>query len=378
MNGTSLAQSLAIESQIRLPGSAGRILQQIRDIESVAPLFREAGLVRAVVRPSVMDLTVSGVATHSSIKKALGGFIYASAGVRIDMLIRQNQIGTRGSDSVAELDDIDFEAHRKRLELIEMRHGYRLAERLLESPDPSGLILLDTPLFIDRQMAPLERHRKHWAEYETTRELIAAFWSRYRGRLFPWDSRGPILASIVAERFTAIVSIARQDMRTRDGRSSLLTSDGYDPERIRDLDGLDDKLSGIGDQRFVNGIVGAFSRTMAFRVSEGQNRMEPREAAGPGVIGFHFKGGRGSAIQMVQLTGDEPDWHSGALDEVAWKLMVLDMQNRRQARPIPQLLASEQLRILDQFAGFYRQGLNDAMKSNEIEDTWLGGLDVED
>ena len=378
MTGKTLAQSLAIESQIRLPGSAGRILAQIRDIESVAPLFRDAGLVRAVARPSVMDLTVSGVATHSSIKKALGGFIYASAGVRIDMQIRQNQISTRGGDSVAEMDDIDFEAHRKRLDLIEMRHGYRLAERLLEVDDPSALILLDTPLFIDRQMVPRERDRKHWVEYEKTRELIAVFWDRHRGNLFPWDPRGPILASIVAERFTAIVSIARQDLRSSDGRRALLTSDGYDSERIRDIAGLDDKLSGIGDQRFVNGILGAFSRTMAFRVSEGQSRMEPRAATGPGVIGFHFKGGRASTIQMIQLTGDEPEWHSAVLDEVAWKLMVLDMQNRRQARPIPQLLAAEQLRILDQFAGFYRQGLNDAMKSNEIEDTWLGGLELED
>ena len=378
MNGTSLAQSLAIETQIRLPGSAGRLLKQIRDIESVAPRFRDAGLVRVVTRPRVMDLSVSGVATHSAVKRALGGFIYASAGVRVDMLIRQNQISTRGGDSIAELDDIDFEAHRKRLELIEMRHGYRLAERLLGATDPSALILLDTPLFIDRQLAPLERDRKHWQEYEQTRDLIAAFWSRHRGRLFPWDPYGPILASIVAERYAAIVSIARADLRSGDGRRALLVSDGYDPTVTQGLDDLDEKLAGIGDQRFVNGILGAFTRTMAFRVSSGQPRMEPRAAAEPGVIGFHFKGGRASAIQMVQLTGDEPDWHSAALDEVAWKLMVLDMQNRRQARPIPQLLAAEQLRILEQFAGFYRQGLNDAMKSNEIEDTWLGGLDLED
>jgi len=87
---------------------------------------------------------------------------------------------------------------------------------------------------------------------------------------------------------------------------------------------------------------------------------------------------RGSSIQMVQLPGDEPDWNTAALDAVAWRLMVLDMQNRRQARPLPQLLAAEHLRILDQFAGFYVQGLNDAMKSNAIEDTWLGGLDLDD
>jgi len=73
-----LAQALAVESQIRLPGSAGRILKQIRDIESIAPLFREAGLVKAVARPAVIDLSISGVATRSVVKRALGGFVYAS------------------------------------------------------------------------------------------------------------------------------------------------------------------------------------------------------------------------------------------------------------------------------------------------------------
>ncbi len=74
MKMTNLAQSLAIESQIRLPGSAGRLMKQIRDIESIAPLFRDAGLVKTVQRPAMMDLTVSGIATHSTVKKALGGF----------------------------------------------------------------------------------------------------------------------------------------------------------------------------------------------------------------------------------------------------------------------------------------------------------------
>jgi len=376
-----LAQSLAIESQIRLPGSVGRILKQIRDIESVAPLFRDAGLVKSVSRPAVIDLSVAGVATRSTIKRALGGFVYACAGARVDLLIRHNQVSTRGGDSVAELDDIDFEAHRKRLELIEMRQGYRLAERQLTEPDPARLILLDTPLFLDRQMAPLERHQRHAQEYEQTRAQIATFWEQHRARLFPWNPQGPILASIVAERFTAIVSMARGNLRTQEGRRELLASDGYAAEcidHIERLARLDERLAGIGDQRFVNGILGSFNRTMAFRLTEARKRLEPKAAAASGVLGFHYRGGRGSSIQMVQLPGDEPDWDSAHLDAVAWRLMVLDMQNRRQARPLPQLLAAEQLRVLDQFADFYIQGLNEAMKRNEIEDIWLGGLDLED
>ncbi len=375
MKMTNLAQSLAIESQIRLPGSAGRLMKQIRDIESVAPLFRDAGLVKSVQSPAVMDLSVSGIATHSTVKKALGGFLFASAAVCTHIAIEKNQVSTRGSDSASELDDIDFEAQRKRLDLIEMRLAYQLAERQLQSGNPSRLILLDTPLFINRDMIPLKQNIKHSKEYDKTRELIKNFWEKYREQLFPWNQDGPVLASIVAERFSAIVSIAKQDLRNEGGRKHLLMADGFSPEKAQKLTALDSKLAGVGDTRFINGILSAFTRTIAFRMTENRSRMEPAEAVLPGVTGFHYKGGRGSQIQMVQLAGEEPDWNSKTLDEVAWKLMVLDMQNQKKALPLPQLLGQQQLKLLEKFVVYYRQGVSEALKKNDIEETWLVGLD---
>lgn len=73
MKAKTLAQALAIDSQLGLPGSAGRLLKQIRDIEHVAPIFRDAGLIKGVKRPAVVNLTVSGIASHSCIHRALGG-----------------------------------------------------------------------------------------------------------------------------------------------------------------------------------------------------------------------------------------------------------------------------------------------------------------
>lgn len=374
MRESSLAQSLAIESQIRLPGSAGRLLKQIRDIESVAPIFRDAGLVKAVDRPATIDLTVSGVATHSCIKRALGGFIYASAAVRTDMLIDANRISTRGSDSIAELDDIDFEAQRKRLDLVEMRQAYALVERQLIHGNSSQLILLDTPLFIAREMVPLKRNVKHWQEYEKTRTAISAFWESYREQLFPWNPQGPVLVSILAQRFSAIVSIARQDLKTEAGRKHLLLTDGFDQTQANRLSDLEERLSGVGDYRFIKGILGAFTRTMAFRMTENRARMEPSESVEHGVVGFHFRGGRSSEIQMAQLAGEEADWSRETLDSVAWKLMVLDMQGQKRSTPLPQLMGQQQLKMLEQFTAFYRQGLSQAMKENKIEETWLSGL----
>ena len=375
MKPTNLAQALAIDSQLCLPGSAGRLLKQIRDIEQVAPLFRDAGLIKAVKRPTVVNLAVSGIASHSCIQKALGGFIYASAAVRTDLLIQENKVSTTGSDSISELDDIDFEAQRKRLDLVEMRHCYDLVEKLLTQGSATDLILIDTPLFIDRDMIPLKRNVRHWAEYVKTRDAIDQFWQQHRQDLFPWHPGGPVLASILAERFSAIVSIARQDLRTEEGRKHLLLSDGFDLSSTSKLEGLDERLMGIGDTRFINGILGNFTRTIAFRMTENRARLEPAKAVEQGVIGFHFRSARAGQIQMAQLAGEESDWNAELLDTVASRLMILDMQNRKKAMPLPQLLSRQQLSILEKFSAYYRQGLNEALKNNVVESTWLSGLD---
>jgi hypothetical protein len=140
---------------------------------------------------------------------------------------------------------------------------------------------------------------------------------------------------------------------------------------------LEKRLSGIGDKRFIHGILGAFTRTMAFRMTESDTRMEPTEAVKAGVIGFHYRGGQSSQIQMVQLAGEAQDWNTKTIDAVAWKLMSLDIQGQSKPMPLPQLLAMQQLKMLDQFATYYRQGLSDAIKNNDVEDTWLSGLDEE-
>jgi hypothetical protein len=375
MKTTNLAQALAIDSQLRLPGSAGRLLKQIRDIEQVAPLFRDAGLIKAVKRPSVVNLAVSGIASHSCIHRALGGFIYASAAVRTDLAIQDNKISTTGTDSVSELDDIDFEAQRKRLDLVEMRHCYALVEKLLQQGVATNLILIDTPLFIDREMIPLKRNVRHWAEYERTLEAIERFWQNHRQSLFPWDPDGPVLTSILAERFSAIVSIARQDLRTEEGRKHILIADGFSPDSTSMFEGLEERLMGIGDTRFINGILGNFTRTIAFRMTENRSRMEPATEVGQGVIGFHFRSARASQIKMAQLAGEEADWNTAQLDSVASRLMILDMQSQKKAMPLPQLLSRQQLNILEKFSAYYRQGLNEALRNNDVESTWLSGLD---
>src|SRR5690606_9639731 len=120
-NARTLAQTLAIQSQICLPGTVGRILHQIRELESIAPLFVKAGLVKSVDRPTPLNLKVSGIGTRSTVKKTVGGFVYATAAVRIDLVVENNVVSTAGQDSRCEIDDINFEDQSKTLQLNEAR-----------------------------------------------------------------------------------------------------------------------------------------------------------------------------------------------------------------------------------------------------------------
>lgn len=378
MKTINLAQSLAIDSQLRLPGSAGRILKNIRDIEKIAPMFRDVGLVKPVPKLSMVDMSVAGIATRSCVTKALGGFIYVSAAIRIDLLIEQNKLSSGATDSISELDDIDFEAQAKRLELIQIRQTYSLLEKIFNSAHSYNLILIDTPFFLARDMAPLDRHKKHKQEYEKTKKMIENFWDRFRQSIFPWNPNGPVVASILAERFSAIVSIAKQDLRTAEGRSQILENDGFDALMIKQLDEIEEQLIGIGDLRFINGILGNFTRTIAFRSHQSENRIEPVKEVQQGLIGFHFRSSRQGQIKFVQLVGDEPAWTSESLDIVASRLMALDMQNKGKAMPLPQLLGYQQLNILPQFAEFYRKGLHNAVKQNAVESGWLESLEGEE
>jgi len=120
----SLAQSLAVQTQVHLAGTVGRLLKQIRDLERVAPLFVEARLVRSVDRPKPLTLNVAGVSTKQATRRVAGGFLYAAAGARSDISVHDNVVATRGEDSVCEIDDIEYEDQSKRFQLIGIRQAY--------------------------------------------------------------------------------------------------------------------------------------------------------------------------------------------------------------------------------------------------------------
>ncbi|UTZ31303.1 hypothetical protein HB762_07775 [Vibrio campbellii] len=380
MSNRSLAQTLAVQTQLHMPGTVGRLLQQIRDLEQLAPLFVEAGLVKPIERPNPLNINVVGIATKSAVQKTLGGFLYASAAVSLNLTIQNNAVSTTGQDSLCDLDDIDFVNQSKRLALIQIRQSYQMAEQRLSSGEPIDLILMDCPLFLGRDMAPLKdapEHAEYRNSYDQTLSVIDQFWQTHKGQLYPWNPSGPVLAGIASEKLGAILYVAKQDLRTSSGMEQLLSSEGIDPQAAGDILNHLKGLASIGEQRFINGILSSFTRTAAFRISQNQPRLEPKSAAENGLVGFHFKGGNSTGIRLVQLAGDEPDWESPALDKLCGQLMCLMAVGGQKAFPLPIQLAEQELKQLDQFVKYYKSNIQSALKSREVEDIWLSDLDGE-
>ena len=78
--------------------------------------------------------------TRSTVKKTVGGFLFASAAVRIDLKIEKNIVSTAGQNSLCEIDDINYEDQSKILQLNETRLAYRLAQSGLDEFQPDKRI----------------------------------------------------------------------------------------------------------------------------------------------------------------------------------------------------------------------------------------------
>ena len=374
---TSLVQTLAVQSQLNLPGTAGRLLKQIRDLESVAPRFIEAGLVQPVARPASLDTRLSGISTRFTTAKLAGGFLFVSAAVRMDLRFERNALATEGTDSTSLIDDIDFLDQSKRLQLIEVRQAYELADQAMKMEAPPRILLLEGPLVLNRGMVPLGKASQHTREYERARDLILAFWKDHQSKLFPWNPTGTIVAGIATERLGAIAAISQQDLRTPEGQSQLLKCDLPDAEILGDLNRQLAAISGIGEKRFVRGILGTNSRTAAFHMNVQTPRMEPASLVDElGVVGFHYRSGVRADPLLVQLLGNDANWTKQHLDELAGILIAATVQRDKYAVPVPFQLAEQQLHGLSNFLKQYCLTMRQELKNREIEDSWLSDLET--
>ena len=127
--------------------------------------------------------------------------------------------------------------------------------------------------------------------------------------------------------------------RKADG--TCCTSANLVQEPLQRLAGAQATISGVGERRFIDGILGSFTRTAAFRMNTRTPRMEPEEVAAAGVVGLHYCAGPGTPPRLVQVIGDEPGWRAADLDELTGKLTALTVTGGNQAWPMPDSIGGQ-------------------------------------
>jgi hypothetical protein len=227
-------------------------------------------------------------------------------------------------------------------------------------------------------MAPLvdsPRYAAYRDEYERTLEGIRRFWSEHQGRLAPWNPQGTVVAGISDERFGAIVHVSQQDLRTVEGRRHVLEVEGVDAETARPLLAAEAAIAGVGERRFIHGILGPNTRTAAFRMNVHTPRMEPSEVVDLGVLGLHFRAGPGTAPHLLQLVGDEPNWQRAQLDRLAGLVTALTVVGGQRAYPLPVHLAAMEQEGMGRFLGVFTDQVRSRIARREDEEAWLAGLE---
>lgn len=378
---TPLARNLAVTTQLQLVGTAGRLAQQIRDLESLAPKFRTSGLIRKITRPQPLNVHAAGVATATPTQRIVGGFLFAAGAVRQDLIVDHNRIRSGTQDSVCAIDDIDYEDQRVRLQLAAIQQSYELADAAMRDGEARDLIIVDGPLVLYRSMDAPNKNPQfsaHARSYQAAHDAALSFWERHRERMFPWSENGPALVSVAGDRFGAILKVAQRDLRTKEGRSYVLPCEAIDFSSLNDSGEVKRVILTIGEKRFLRGLLGPFTRTVAYQLNVDNPRMAPREITQEGVIGFHYKGSEGTDPRFVQLVGPKDMWSSEGLDRIAGQLLALSAVGGLRANPLPLSLAARRLTPLKPFLINFAREVHAQLRSRRIENTWLQDLDALD
>ena len=159
-----------------------------------------------------------------------------------------------------------------------MRQAYELADRAVLQ-ERARLIFLDTPLLMDRGMVPPASRTGesgYPAAYKATHDVIESFWIAAPRAAIPMESEGTRhyrsrLAAVRRHHSVGAAGPAAAGWAQPDSCRPRTV----DREALAALDGVREAVLGVGERRFVEGILGSFTRTAAFRMNVQAPRMEP-------------------------------------------------------------------------------------------------------
>ncbi|MFW6028739.1 MAG: hypothetical protein ACOCRO_00650, partial [Halanaerobiales bacterium] len=296
--GTPIVQSMSAKIQLGLMNTVGKLSNKMRYIDQIAPQLVQGGVVRKCNKLNPFTINATGIATAHRMVNSMGGLLYGAASVRQDVYIEEGSIYKTRQESVVDVDEIDFMDTNKRLKYYDIINAYTLLDELMEETNKPDIVILDTPLMLERGDVPLEIRYNTVDDFKKCYEVINNFWEKYKEDIFPFNPDGVKITSVGSKRFGAVLLAIAEDkldyiIDLIDNSTRDLLVNNYE------------NLRKINPQMLLKGILGPLKRTAAFQfdgVNE-SNRLEPESLRDLGLTGFHFKAGLRTNHLLVETMG---------------------------------------------------------------------------
>ncbi|GFZ93781.1 hypothetical protein GCM10008018_45260 [Paenibacillus marchantiophytorum] len=371
---TTLANSLVAKVQLGLPSAVAKLSAKMRFIDHIAPKLRKSGVIRPVRKMTPLSIRVSGIATAGKVIAAYGGMIYSAGAVRQDLYINEGSIYKTNLDSLVDIDEADDIDVVKKLKFIHITQMYDLLENMMNEEDLPQLVIVDTPLVLERADAPLELFHQLFSDYQTCKERIHTFWSSYKEKMYPYNPDGVRLVSISTKRFGSIF----YGLSVLDGDHYIL--DEITKSEIHEEEDTFEKIKKVGVKKLLHGVLTRRSRTAAYEYSllTNDNRLEPVSVRDLGLINFHFRAGMRTLPLLAEVIGKKEDWNTEMIDELASNLVSLVTIDQPQALPLPLWYADYALKPIKTgtIINYFKTQVREMVRSEEVEKVWKEEADL--
>ena len=377
MKSIELARALAAAMSLRLPGTAGKIANKMRYIDSKAPLFVRGGIIRSIESRRFDRVYAVGVSSKSRSMPALGGILYGAAALRHDIVVSGNQVTEGFQDSRVDIDDMNFLDASERLAWKEYILVYQLLTDLLDSDTKPDVIFVDIPLLVPRAEQSLSLAEPDVeAEWRELIEVMEAFWQRFLPSIYPNDPNGPFLVSLQSRRDlnAAVLNALRE--KGPAGSPEAISSEALDLVQSEWA-----QLRRVGILRFLRGALRAGHRTAAYyyeALGRQMKRFEPRTVADHGLIGFHIQVGLRTPIWKIETVGAPGQWDSEALDRLASITAFLTLNDNPRMKPLPLWYAEQLVMMPREVLSNYLRSTLGMLKDRAVDRAWLEGVDTMD
>lgn len=370
----SIANSLVAKVQLGLPSTVAKLGSKMRFIDQIAPKLRNSGVIRTVTKKVPLTLNVTGIATASKTIPAFGGILYSAGALRQDLSIQDGVVYQTYQDSLVDIDEADDVDVTQKLKFVHINQMYDLLEELLNEANKPELVIVDSPLILERSDAPLESYEELHFDYIACKERIEQFWKDHKHEIYPFNSSGVKIVSVSSKRFGSVFYGLTSEHTEKYMIDSLVT------QELSSLSTSFDKIKKVGVKKLLNGVLTRRTRTAAyeFDLLTSDNRLEPQFVRELGVINFHFRAGMRTMPLLVEAIGHKEDWKTESVDELTSDLTSLYTIDQLKALPLPLWYASHGLKAIKTgtIIQYYKSQAHEMIKNENVESVWTDEVDL--